>query len=235
MIYLALLLAVAIGIVIFISERIYKFCAKIQSELFSLVAGISVTYIFLQLLPELYEAIPTFNKSLFIFVLLGFSMFHIVEKYIFQNVKKGHITRDLRWNHAFGIFLYDLSIGIVLVSFLKISTLNGILFFIPVFLHAAFSNLSIRNLHSIHKIHLPRISNRVTKLLLAGAVFYGAILALTFQFTPKTVYVLTGLVAGILFYIIIRESIPKEKEGDPLFFIIGVLIYSLIIFGIWSF
>ena len=227
-------LSLIMGLAILISENISITYFKYRKYLVSLIAGISVTYIFLHLLPELYIGVSTFNKSLLIFVLLGFVTFHVIEKYIFQNVNKKRITTTLKLNHALGTFLYDGSVGIVIVYFLSKSFSDGLLFFIPVFLYASLSNLSIRNVHSLKNSPEQPIRDKVTKIALAGATFYGVLLALILPFSLKFIYSLTGIVAGVLFYIVIRETIPKEKEGKPLFFIIGVLIYSLLIFTVWT-
>ena len=207
--------------------------SKYKTSIASLVAGISVTYIFLHLLPELYEVVPSLNKSLFVFILLGFTIFHLTERLIYQLVKRKKITEPIKLNHAFGLLLYDMSIGIILVNFMKASPIEGFLFFIPVFSHAALSNLSLHKIHGLHHNKEQKLRNKIARFLLAGGTIYGSLLATFSTVQPKVQHTLIGLVAGILLYVVIRETIPKDKEGNPLMFIVGVLLYSSLIFTIW--
>ncbi len=57
----------------------------------SLIAGISVTYFFLVVLPEISERLPEYPLGLtlfeYLFVLIGFVFIHVSEKFIFQKVE----------------------------------------------------------------------------------------------------------------------------------------------------
>ncbi|MHA1459607.1 MAG: hypothetical protein ACTSQR_08105, partial [Promethearchaeota archaeon] len=57
----------------------------------SLIAGISISYFFLVLLPEIAENIPVFPFELtifeYLFVLIGFVFVHTSEKFILQKVE----------------------------------------------------------------------------------------------------------------------------------------------------
>ncbi|MBA7543393.1 hypothetical protein ES705_35724 [subsurface metagenome] len=59
----------------------------------SLIAGISVAYFFLIVLPEIAERLPEFPFQLtlfeYLFVLIGFTFIHITEKFIIQKVESG--------------------------------------------------------------------------------------------------------------------------------------------------
>jgi len=59
----------------------------------SLIAGISVAYFFLIVLPEIAERLPEFPFQLtlfeYLFVLIGFTVIHITEKFILQKVESG--------------------------------------------------------------------------------------------------------------------------------------------------
>lgn len=231
---LSFILSFILGLSNYLSEKISFHCLRYRAEIISLVSGISVAYIFLSLLPELYEGVITTSRSLFVFVLIGFATFHIVEKFIQFHVGKGRISEELHLNHSLGLFLYDFSVGIVLANFLRMGFLEGILFFMAVLPHTALSNLSINRVHGLHHHKEMIIESKPIKLFLAGASLYGVIMATTYSVSTKISHTLTGLVAGILLYVVIRETLPKDKEGNPLLFVIGVLLYSALIFWIWT-
>jgi zinc transporter ZupT len=85
---LVLILSVAFGIFFFIADY---FEHKIVQLHASIIAGISVAYFFLIVLPEIAERLPEnpFNLQIFeyLFVLIGFTFIHISEKLILQNVE----------------------------------------------------------------------------------------------------------------------------------------------------
>ena len=231
---LSFLLSVVLSLTNFLSDKFSMDKSRYKPYFISLVAGISVTYIFLHLLPNLYSGVSVFSRSLFVFVLVGFVAFHVVEKFIYKYVGEGKISEDLKLNHSVWLLIYDISIGIVLVNFFKISAVEGFLFFIPVWFHSALSNLSIHKISGLNFRERADLKNKALKLFLSGGALYGATVALVYGVSLKISFVLTGLVAGILLYVVIREMIPKEKEGRPLFFILGVVLYSLLIFWVWS-
>ncbi|MHA1563320.1 MAG: hypothetical protein ACTSPA_14490 [Promethearchaeota archaeon] len=67
----------------------------------SIIAGISISYFFLIVLPEISENLPEFPLHLtafeYFFVLLGFAFNHLSEKFILQRVESTtqHKARDL--------------------------------------------------------------------------------------------------------------------------------------------
>ena len=91
-IVLAISLSGIIALAHYYSEDLCLKCKKIYKEMISLAAGIAVTYLFLELFP-LFSSQAA--KPLFIFVLVGFVLFHLVEKYIYQSVSENKILAEL--------------------------------------------------------------------------------------------------------------------------------------------
>ena len=108
----------------------------------------------------------------------------------------------------------------MVVSFFNQSLREGILFFIPVLLYT-----------SVDTIPVDRASSKITKAILAFSTLLG-ILFSTFLYKTmsNSVYlVLLGFIIGALTFTVTRHSIPDGKQGRPLFFIFGVIIYSIIL------
>ncbi|MFX0080410.1 MAG: hypothetical protein ACFE94_01525 [Candidatus Hodarchaeota archaeon] len=87
---IAFVLALVFGCLFFIVDYFeYKF---IQLHA-SFIAGISVAYFFLIVLPEIAERLPEFPFQLtlfeYLFVLIGFCVIHVTEKFILQKVESG--------------------------------------------------------------------------------------------------------------------------------------------------
>ncbi|MFW9879924.1 MAG: hypothetical protein ACFFG0_43175 [Candidatus Thorarchaeota archaeon] len=85
---IVLVLALSFGVLLFITDYFENKLIQVHA---SLIAGISVSYFFLIVLPEIAERLPEFpfNLKLFeyLFVLIGFSFIHISEKLILQKVE----------------------------------------------------------------------------------------------------------------------------------------------------
>jgi len=74
------------------------------------------------------------------------------------------------------------------------------------------------------------------RFVLSMSTLLGVLFASFVNIIPMIYYALLGTVIGILLFTIIRHSIPSGKEGKPLSFTIGVIVYTLIIITLnWTF
>ena len=224
---LAIMFGIIIGAIHFFSDKIIEI-GKYRTKLLSFAAGISLTYLLLFLLPELYEGVQQLQKLLFLFVLFGAVLFHLVEKYIYQHEKKTRIIQDLSAVHALSFFIYHFILGVVLVNLLNKNLILGSLFFIPIVTYTAVGQVSLK------EIHAKVTEKQLVKIFLAESTLIGIIEAVIFQIPPKIFYALLGFVAGAMLYHVMRESVPNEREGNALFFLAGAVFYTIIILIIWS-
>jgi len=85
---IVIILALIFGILFFIADYFENKLIQVHA---SLIAGISVSYFFLIVLPEIAERLPEFPFHLklfeYLFVLIGFSFVHVSEKLILQKVE----------------------------------------------------------------------------------------------------------------------------------------------------
>ncbi|MFX1457297.1 MAG: hypothetical protein ACFFDB_18175 [Promethearchaeota archaeon] len=81
-------IAIPFGILFFIADYYENKLIKVHA---SLIAGISVSYFFLIVLPEIAKRLPAFPFDLnlfeYLFVLIGFATVHVSEKFILQKVE----------------------------------------------------------------------------------------------------------------------------------------------------
>jgi len=229
MIYLLLFFGFVLGVTHYWSERINtKSVGRMKAVSFT--AGILITYLFLHLFPTLYESGFMLNRVSLVFVLVGFAIFHALEKYIYQHSKSTKILKmELRGVHTISLFVYYLVMGIVLVSIWRdVSELAASLFFVPLLLHAALSSTSFSELHDV--VRIPTV-----KFLLSFSTLIGILVGYYVVIAQTAHYVMMGSIIGMLLYVTIVDSIPKEREGRPGFFLLGVIIYSAIIAFAWTF
>ncbi len=217
---IAIAFGILMGITHFFSDHFREEFKKYNNQILSFSAGIALTYIFLNLFPEFTKGVIQINEYIFISVLAGFVIFHIIEKYIYQHSPEDKQLRELAIEDSVISFTYHFIIGIVLVSFFNQGITQGMLFFIPAFLFTTVSTLPV-----------DMTKSTVIRTILAASTLLGILFAL-FIYTPNPTiyYSLLGFIIGALSFTVTRHSIPKGKQGKPLFFIIGVIIYSLLIF-----
>jgi zinc transporter ZupT len=227
-----MLLEIVLGIILslthFFGEKILaKFKHHNQSKVISFGAGISITYLFLQLFPELYSEVIYTNKLVFVYVLIGFTLLHLREKYIYQHVQKRRLLFELKEAHSVAFFVYHFILGIVIVKIIQSNLLEGLLFFVPIFFHAAISNVAMSEIHH-------HIKGRFDmKILLSLAPIAGVLLGLMFVISNLFYAILLGFVAGALLYVIVRDVLPKDRKGSIEYFVVGTAVYTLLIMLTW--
>ena len=95
-----------IGIAHYFNELFSLKSEKYRNKIISFSAGISITYIFLHLLPEFIAA--QINRFIFLSILLGFVIFHLVEKYIYQHSSEDKLLKELAIEDSITSFIYHL-------------------------------------------------------------------------------------------------------------------------------
>ena len=224
---LALVLGLILAIVHYFSENIEPTDPASRHKLVSFVAGISITYIFVLLLPEVYRGIESLHEFLFLFILSGFACFHLIEKHIYQHESKEVLHEELRIAHSSMFFFYHLIIGILLVELVNINVLSGILFFVPIVFHVAVSSASLKGIHI-------SIRDRIMlKIVLSCSTLLGVLIAYVFIVPSNILHALLGFIVGSLLYVVIRDSMPKETGGKAIYFVLGVVVYAIIIGVTW--
>lgn len=224
---IAVLLSLILGAIHFWNEKIFFRKEAIKAKTMSFIAGASVAYVFLYLLPDLYKGVAHINQWIFIFILLGFSLVHLLEKYSYQHIKGEELLFRFKEIHFFIFFLYYFVIGIILVSFLELSVIKGLLLFVPILFYAAVSRVSFAEVH----IHIRE--QKLFRILLALAALFGVLSASMILESTFLYHILLAFIVGAFFYIVIMDFIPREAKGRPEYFLLGVSLYTLLITLTW--
>jgi len=153
---------------------------------------------------------------------------------------QNHISEDLSRLRFFTNFIYHLLIGIILAGLLSIEFISGILFFIFAWSRAIITNRSeshiiFTDLEIYDKTDIS--DNKVKKYILASAALLGIFIELFLEiifpinpFDLELFYVLYSFISGVILYTIVREVIPEKEKGKPLYFVLGFVGYTIIIF-----
>ncbi len=217
---LALVLAFILVLVHIFSDKYARHVEKFHIHTISFSAGLFLGVIFLSLLPEFFKGFAHMGNFIYLLLFAGFILFHLGEKFIYQHVRnKNELLKDLGFVHAIGFFINHFVVGITLfLVFGQNDIVAGFLIFIPLLLHTFSSSLSLN--------HIDKHFNRktISGFFLPLSPFLGAAFAIVMSLTQFHYYGLFSFVLGAMFYIVIRDTIPRGEKGKPLHFLIGALL-----------
>ncbi len=217
-------LVLSLSLVQFLSDRINIERSKYREHLISFAAAISITYLLFSLLPKAY--LGSSGLTLFVPLIAGFIFIHLLEKLFFgRYASRFSIKRVKTYHdelHFLVLFIYHFVIGAVLVSMLGTDLKSGLLFLPPLMMFSTIGNWSL------HHAYLKQIPHR--RLFLASSTILGALFANSSLNGTLEETLMVNFVAGILLFMVVRESIPNPKEGKPLIFLAGIIIYAIILF-----
>ena len=98
-----------------------------------------------------------------------------------------------------------------------------ILFYIPILFYGAVGLVSLDKIH--HKIS----GHRLARIALSLSSIVGVIFADFLLNTEILFDMLFALVIGAFIYVALIDFIPREKRGEPIYFVLGVTLYTLLI------
>lgn len=189
-------------------------------KLLSFGGGSLLAIIFLVLLPDVVHFTPT----LFVYplMLLGFVLFFLSEKYMYQHVKDpAHLEEELYHLHAVGFFLDHFAKGFILVTIVDLDPILGFMTAIPFFIHTLASTITLEQIHTTS-------GKSIDKFLLSSSFIFGTLTAMIINVSPHIERGVLAFIVGMLFFIVSRDVLPKKREGKPMYFVLGTFIVFLI-------
>lgn len=220
---LSIVFAIFLSFVNFFAEMFSQKIEKHHTRLLSASSGILAAYIFLAFLPEALKAESMLGENVFVFMLLGFILFHVLEKFVYQHVKnKNKLMVDLSELHALGFVLDHFVVGMIL--FFAVNSediLTGAIIILPLFLHVISSSIALTHIHKFFE------KNLLVMLALSISPLLGTIFALFIRdtFFYNTFFAMT---IGTLLYVTIRDMNPQDG-GEIRYFIFGAILSAVII------
>lgn len=223
--YLPLVFSFIVAVTYYYSNKFELKNKPYGRKVMSFAAGVSITYILLELFPSFTEVALSINKLMFISILIGFIAHHLIEKEIYHHTAKGRLRRMLSLEENTSSFIYHFVVGFVLVPFVKQSVVQAVMFFIPILAYTIVSTLPM----SPH-------SSLLKSLFLSSATPFGVLTSYILINIPLWIeYSLVGLVIGLLLFIVTRHHIPFGRKGEVSYFTSGFMVYSILIIISWYF
>ncbi|MGD2246684.1 MAG: hypothetical protein PVI11_09070 [Candidatus Aminicenantes bacterium] len=216
---IALASGLMLGALHYFSENLELVSESRRHRIISFGAGISIAYLFLHLLPHTYDAAARLKEAVFIFLLLGFALFHLSEKYVYQHLQEEKRARELKEIHSVVFFIYHFFVGIVVKDIFEEGTIEGFLFVLPIALHTSLSTVSLSRIHG----HIRE--NLFIKILLSLSTLLGIAFSLIVPVPDIVNNILVSFLTGVLLYIFVKEFLPEKEKGKPLLFILGIILF----------
>ncbi len=220
-IVIIIIIAVVMGLTDFFGHKISSLIGEHRDAVLSFSAGLLISLLFLILVPDLI--INGVTEVLFLFMLFGFLLMHLVEKYIYRHITdKQELLEDLKIVHIIGFGLDNFLIGFIIASLVELDFSVVITLAVPLFLQMLTSSISLDSIDT-------RINDKYSKIILSVLPLLGAILGIMLEFEYLLTNYILAFVLGILFYMIIRDVLPQGRRGSPVLFFSG----NLIVISLW--
>lgn len=215
--YLSWLIPIGLALVHFLARGADLHLHRFSNLVKSLAAGFSVTYVFLFLLPELYlyQTITSINLSAV--MMMGFTLFHGAHKYVYRAKHHDFSRLFLDEIHLVSSTLYNLLISFTLTQLIRVDAINAWILAWVVVIHILLSEIT-------HASTTSNKSNVWKTRLIVLANLVGGFVGLIGSLPVSFVAVIYALTVGSLVYISIREELPRDSQGKPLMFVLGVAI-----------
>lgn len=207
-----------------------------RSKWLSFGAGLSVSYVFVHLLPELYEyhdllkehsphlSIP--DNLVFICTLGGFALFYGLERSAatIRLKKGGDISsgRMIFYIHLGSFFLYNFLIGYLVHERAEKDTASAILFTIAIAFHFVVVDFSFTE-------NFRETYNRSGRWMLSAAIVCGAGMGFTTHLPHLVIGIAVSALAGAIILNTIKEELPGERHSNYLAFLAGASIYAALL------
>jgi zinc transporter ZupT len=222
---LALLFALILALIHFLTERFAHRYKGAEERITSLSLGVFITFIFLDLVPRLYEVDTVIGQNIFLVMLWGFILFYLVEQLIYRHSRKYSLVyKELNEVDMVAFFIDHVIVGLALiVLILDVDPVASIFIFIPFLFHMLSSSLTVHQIY--HKIRV----KQGTRVLMSSSILLGAVIGAIIGITTAIFNILLAFLIGALLYVVIKDMLPKYRKGHPLYFVLGNILMLVIL------
>lgn len=194
----------------------------------SFTAGVSVSYVIVELLPEIAHADRLFSGWLaspaYLLTLIGLVLFYILDQMavgsrrkfssFVSNESEDCTSPAVFWVHTVFFALYHFLIGELLVDIGSRGILPEILFCVVLVFHFYIMDEGLRR-HHHHRY------DKWGRWILALALFGGALTETLFTFSGEFVSATWAVIAGGIMLNTLKEELPESKQSCLISFIAG--------------
>ncbi len=206
----------------------------------SLGAGVSMTYVFLQILPELslaqselehieYPWLEYLDRHVYLIALVGLATFYGFEVLV-QHSRRANLKQQgldqashhVFWIHIGAFSLYNFLIGEFLVDFVAVSPPLALLRWLAFALHFLVNDHALREHHKHTYDHRGR-------WIIANALVIGWLVGRFSELPEGLAIVLGAFVAGGTILNVLKEELPDNRDSCFWTFSVGSAVYTALL------
>ncbi len=210
---------------------------KPRSAYLSFAGGVSVAYVFIHLLPELLEAQKFLEEDLlasvkylenhaFLIALIGLIVFYGLERLAKIHKKKTKsFSPKLYWIHIFSFAVYNFIIGYGILHRENMSDKSLVFYSIAMALHFVVNDFGLYN-------HFEERYLKSGRWALTFSILLGYTAGIFIEVSEGVLIILISFISGGIILNILKEELPEEKESKFSAFLIGTLLYTVMLLAI---
>lgn len=191
--------------------------------------GIALGYVTLYMLPKLSEATFKFivanpearlvvQYRAYLILLLGIVVYLVFERA--SRVSAGGATAA-KWFEVAVQGLYNLMVGYVAVELPRPEISFHVLAAVTLALH-------LMGMTHLLRTRYPSAHTGWSRIVFTLLVILGYVLGLVTELNQGVVVSVTAFIAGIILVNVMSEELPKEKEGQLSYFLVGVTVFTTV-------
>ncbi|NES19025.1 MAG: hypothetical protein F6K41_08865 [Symploca sp. SIO3E6] len=231
------ILAVGLALIHAFVSKLNVFAFIPEHRWLSFAGGVSIGYVFLEVLPELshaqeeleHSAIPLMaylENHVYLLALLGLIIFYGLDIWVLTSRRQNLIANlttsqgsAVFWIHITAFALLNGIVGYLLQDLGEHSLFQCILFFVAVALHLFIMDEGLREHHKTPY-------DKKGRWILTAAIIVGAIAGQVFHLNEAAISIIWSFLAGSLILNILKRELPDEQKSCFWSFVGGTLLYT---------
>lgn len=232
--------AAALAAVHLWAQGIRSLTRPLRTRLLSAGGGVAAAYVFLRLLPEMYDLqqevsatatglLGRVDHHIYIFALAGLLVFYVLERSTTLAGGPDRRTGGSRWSElaswvtwaTYGSYVtFSILVGYLIA---ERTGLDSYLVFVVAFgIHFYMMDQWLRDHHEASYL-------TVGRWLCSAAVVVGLVLGWLVELPVVAMAGIVGLLAGGLIMSSMRDEIPDERDSRPAWFVLAAVTYALLL------
>jgi len=206
----------------------------------SFAGGVSISYVFLEIFPELSHAqtevehlgfplITYLENHVYILALMGLVVFYGLDILALKSRSRNQAVSDLEqtspltfWIHTAAFAAVNVILGYLLQNLDSHGLATCLLFFVAVALHLFVIDDNLREHHQ-------KLYDRQGRWLLTAAIVAGAIVGQVAKLDEAAIAVVWSFVAGNIILSVLKRELPDERKSCFWSFASGAIAYAILL------
>ena len=238
-----LILAIALAVVHAFGTRLPIFAIIPRFRWTSFAGGVSLSYVFLEIFPELSHTqeelqhneillVQYLENHVYISALIGLIVFYGLDLLAFRTQSSQQSTKEIEnnnsaifWIHISAFAILNAIMSYLLQDLSEHSLITCVLFFLTLALHLLIIDDNLREDQQL-------LYDRQGRWFLVGAIVFGAVIGQLAHLNEAAIAIVWSFLAGSIILNVLKRELPDEKESCFWSFITGTTVFATLLLSI---